>query len=75
MAHRKVKKSKHPQAKGPIVGVRLTQQDMDDVTECARLESERRGEIVHESALLRELSMPRVRELLTILKAPAAVPA
>ena len=73
MATRKAKKSRHPMAKGPIVGVRLNDQDMADLTECAALESERRREIVHESALLRELGMPQIRTRLAELKG-ASVP-
>lgn len=44
--------------------LRLTTQDAADLEKAARLESQRRGEIVGESTLLRELAMPRVRELL-----------
>jgi hypothetical protein len=44
--------------------LRLTAQDAADLEKAARIESRRRGEIVGESTLLRELGMPRVRELL-----------
>ncbi len=44
--------------------LRLSSQDAADLQKAARIESRRRGEIVGESTLLRELGMPRVRELL-----------
>lgn len=44
--------------------VRLTSQEASEVERAARLESRRRGEIVGESTLLRELAMPRVREII-----------
>ncbi len=44
--------------------VRLSSQDAADLAKAASLESRRRREIVDESTLLRELAMPRVRELL-----------
>lgn len=69
MASRKSKKTKHRLAKdGMVVGVRLSQDEERDLIECARLESESQGKIVHEATLLRELGMPRVRELLAELK-------
>lgn len=49
--------------------VRLTEQDAADLERAARLESRRRGELVGESTLLRELAMPRVREVLQGLAA------
>jgi len=75
MARRKSKKTRHPLAKETTIGVRLTDQDEADLTECARLESEFRGEIVHEASLFRELGMPRVRERLAELRqtTPVAV--
>lgn len=44
--------------------IRLTSQEAADLERAARIESRRRGEIVGESTLLRELAMPRVRKLL-----------
>jgi electron transfer flavoprotein alpha/beta subunit len=44
--------------------LRLNPEDAAAVERAARLESQRRREIVGESTLLRELAMPRVRELL-----------
>jgi hypothetical protein len=44
--------------------IRLSSQDAADLEKAARMESRRRGEIVGDSTLLRELAMPRVRELL-----------
>jgi len=72
MARRKSQK-RHPLAKGPPVGVRLNEQEMADLTECASLEGRHRNEIVHESTLLRDLGMPRVRERLAELKAAEPV--
>lgn len=71
MAGRKSKKSKHPLAKGRTIGVRLNEQDERDLTDCAQLESDSRGAIVHEATLLRDLGMPKVRERLAELRAPA----
>lgn len=71
MPRHKRKKAKHPFAKGPIVGVRLNEQDMASLAECAKLESEKRQAIVHESALLRELGMPQVIARLRELREPA----
>jgi hypothetical protein len=68
MASRKSRKSKH--AKVTTVGVRLSEQDEKDLTECARLESDARGELVHEATLLRDLGMPKVRERLQQLRSP-----
>lgn len=51
--------------------VRLTAQDADDLEKAARLESQRRGEIVGESTLLREVAMPAVRDLLASVKVAA----
>lgn len=70
MANRK--KKRHPLAKGPIVGVRLNDEDMATLEECARLESEQRREIVHESQLLRELGMPQIRARLAELRSLSA---
>jgi len=44
--------------------VRVTSQEASEVERAARIESRRRGEIVGESTLLRELAMPRVREII-----------
>lgn len=44
--------------------VRLSSQEAADLEKAARLESGRRRENVEESTLLRELAMPRVREIL-----------
>lgn len=44
--------------------VRLTAQEASDLERAARIEGRRRGELVGESTLLRELAMPRVRKLL-----------
>ena len=44
--------------------LRLSPQDAADLEKAARMESKRRGEIVGDSTLLRELAMPLVRELL-----------
>lgn len=74
MARRKAKKSKHPLAKGTTVGVRLGEKDEAALIECARLESEARGEIVHEATLLRDLGMPRVHKRLAELKAQQLQP-
>jgi hypothetical protein len=52
--------------------VRLSPQDAADVDRAARLESRRRGEVVGESTLLRELAMPKVRELLATAGQEAA---
>lgn len=49
--------------KNKTLMVRLRGQDMADVERAAKLETQRRGEIVGESTLLRELAMPRVREI------------
>jgi hypothetical protein len=46
------------------VMLRLNDQDAADLKRAAALESTRRGEIVPESVLLRDLAMPKVRELL-----------
>jgi len=56
MAKRHVKKER--------LTVRLSSQDAGDLEKAARLESTRRGEIVEQSQLLRELAMPRVREII-----------
>ena len=47
-----------------VANVRLSQQQAVDLERAAKLESARRGEIIGESTLLRELAMPRVREIL-----------
>lgn len=44
--------------------LRLTPQEAADLERAARLESRRRGELVGDSTLLRELAMPRVRKIL-----------
>jgi len=64
MSHRKSKKPKHPFAKGTTIGVRLGDLEEKDLIECARRESQARGQVVHEATLLRDLGMPRVRERL-----------
>lgn len=71
MASRKSKKPKHPLAKGRTIGVRLNEKDEKDLTDCARLDGEARGELVHEATLLRDLGMPKIRERLAELRAPA----
>lgn len=43
--------------------IRLTSQEAADVERAARIESRRRGELVGRSTLVRELAMPRVREI------------
>ncbi len=43
--------------------LRLTAQEASDLERAARIESRRRGELVGESTLLRELAMPRVRKI------------
>lgn len=43
--------------------VRLTDQDAADLEKAARLETARRGELVGESTLLREVAMPRIRQI------------
>lgn len=52
--------------------IRLTAVDAVDLGRAARLESKRRGEVVGESTLLRELAMPKVRELLASASQEAA---
>lgn len=71
MGSRKRRGKSHPHAKGTTVGVRLSEQDVAALAECARLESEQRNAIVHESALLRELGMPQVLVRLRELSEPA----
>lgn len=46
------------------VQVRLSDQDAADLGRAAKQETKRRGELVGEATLLRELAMPRVREIL-----------
>ena len=58
------KTPKNALAKTRTVGVRLSEQDFADLTKAAEQESQRRRELVHEAVLLRELALPRVRELL-----------
>lgn len=75
MAGRKSKKQRNPLAKdGMTVGIRLSKQEEADLIECARLEGEHQGKIVHEAPLLRELGMPRVRERLAELRAAQQQP-
>lgn len=45
------------------VHVRLSPQEAAHLERAAHLESKRRGEIVGAATLLRELAMPRVREI------------
>jgi hypothetical protein len=54
------------------VQVRLSDRDAADLAKAARVETKRRGEIVGDATLLRELAMPRVRELLTEAEKAAA---
>lgn len=65
---KKSQKVRHPLAKGTTVGVRLGEQDLADLVECAALESQARNEIVHEATLLRELGMQPVRDRLAELR-------
>lgn len=44
--------------------IRLTQEDADALEKAARWVSRQRRQIVGESTLLREIAMPRVREII-----------
>ena len=59
MAGRKVKSY----VKSVVTAVRLTEDEVRLLEKAARLETQRRGELVHEGSLLRELGMLRVREI------------
>lgn len=52
--------------------VRLTNQEAADLERAARLESKRRGEIVGDSTLLRELGMVAVDHILALAEQHAA---
>lgn len=56
--------------KRTAVRVRLTDQETRDLKQAAQRESVRRGEIVGNSTLLRELAMERVREIVGSPEAP-----
>ena len=55
--------------KREAVRVRLTEADHRDLTEAAKRESQRRGEIVGNATLLRELGMEGVRQIIAARKA------
>lgn len=59
MAGRKAKSYR----KNATVGVRLTDDEAALVARAAELETARRGELVQGGPLLRELAIPRVREI------------
>jgi len=54
------------------VQVRLSDQDAADLARAARIEARKRGELVGDATLLRELAMPRVREILAAAESVAA---
>jgi len=49
--------------------VRLNDQDAADVKKAAAIESRRRGEIVGEATLVRELAMPLIRDIVAKVQA------
>lgn len=51
--------------------VRLSPQDATELERAARAESRRRGELVGESTLLRELAMPHIRKIVAAEQAAA----
>jgi len=54
--------------------VRITGQEADDLEKAVRLERRRRGDpTVGGATLLRELAMPRVREILAATQEPVPV--
>jgi len=57
--------------KKTAVRVRLTAQEARDLREAAKLESRRRGRLVGNSTLFRELAMAAVGQLLRELGSPA----
>jgi hypothetical protein len=54
------------------IAIRLSRQEAADLEQAAKLESQRRGEIVGEGTLMRELAMPLVRERLATKPQEAA---
>lgn len=52
--------------------MRLTPQDAADLERAAKVESRKRGELVGESTLLRELAMPHVRQIVADAEQAAA---
>ena len=53
------------------IQVSLNSEDAEALQRLTKLETQRRRELVGEATLLRELAMPRVRELLAQAKAAA----
>jgi hypothetical protein len=68
MARRKSLHKKH------AVMIRLSNRDWADVVRAATLESQGRGAIVSESALIRECALPRIREIVAAAMTPSPMP-
>lgn len=52
--------------------LRLSDQERGEVKRAAEIETQRRGEIVAEAVLAREILMPRVREIVATAEKAAA---